>query len=201
MEGTDFEFDKWDRVRLRSTVDPSFYGNFAVTGNEGWIADRRRDGRFGLPEVFIKWDKNHWTYNGAPDRWTFQEHFELVKEEEDMPEDNNELFKQFQEFMKSKGKGDTTGPEPRSKPSKDDEYQQAVEDATEVLGHCESFVIVGVTRREHPDAPKGVLVPVALSFAKNPESELLSFCAASQYAAEAHQKLVIDTISDLAEDE
>lgn len=214
MEGTDFEFDKWDRVRLRDTVDPSFYGNFGCSGNEGWIADRRVDARFGLPEVYIKWDKNHWTYNGAPDRWTFQEHFELVNEEEldmsdtnDQPQKKNEQseqFKQFQAFLKSRG-GGTGGKapqrpqEPRSTPNVDKAYSQATDEVHELLNACEGFVVIGVTRRDHPEAEKGVLIPVAMTYAKNPESALLATSSASKYASEAHQQLVIETIAALSE--
>lgn len=201
MEGTDFTFTKWDRVRLRDNVDPAFYGNFACVGNEGWIADIRKDSRFGLPEVYIKWDKNHWTYNGAPDRWTFQDHFELVGEEEEKMSDNeDELFKKFQAFLK----GSKQEPEQlrgeglhddKNSDTSSEQYAAAVSQVTDLLNECEGFVVMGVARRDHPEAKQGVLVPIAAEFAQNPESGLMAFSAMAKYAAEAYQDLTIQVIS------
>lgn len=69
-----------DRVRIRNNVDPSLYCGMLTIGNEGVIRQVRED-RFGLPQVWIEWDKNHWTYNGAPDGWTFEEHFDIINME------------------------------------------------------------------------------------------------------------------------
>jgi hypothetical protein len=205
MDGTDFQFTKWDRLRLRDTVDPAFYGHYACVGNEGWITDVRQDGHFGLPEVYIKWDKNHWAYNGAPDRWTFQEHFELVAEEEeeemsDSDSSEDKLFSAFQKFLKSDGTADPK--EAVSKALKGDtneQYAEVVQEVSELLDSCEGFVVIGVTRRDHPKAKDGMLVPVALSYAKTTESGLLALASAAQYSAEAHGKLVLDAITQMHE--
>jgi hypothetical protein len=200
MDGTDFQFTKWDRVRLRDTVDPAFYGHYACVGNEGWITDVRQDGHFGLPEVYIKWDTNHWAYNGAPDRWTFQEHFELVEEEEeDMPEEDNEdkLFNEFQKFLKSDGKADPKEAVSKALKGDENEYAKVVQEVSELLDTCEGFVVIGVARRDHPKAKDGMLVPIALSFAKTTESGLLALASAAQYSAEAHGQLVVDAITQM----
>jgi hypothetical protein len=211
MEGTEFQFKKGARVRLRDSIDPAIYGHYACSGNEGWIADIRRDPRFGLPEVYIHWDQNHWTYNGVPDRWTFQEHFELAdtatateveQEEPEMsqsqPDDEDEYLRGFREFMNNAGVHrdpiDPYGEEHGE--DVDTMYNRAVEEVHEALEECESFVVIGVTRRDHPSG-KGVLVPISMAFSKNPESGLLALSSTAKFGAEAHQKLVIDTINAL----
>lgn len=73
-------FQKGDKVRIKNEVDPNIYDGMTTLWNEAWIRGIRED-RWGLPMVLVEWDKNHWTYNGAPDGWTFAEHFEKVESE------------------------------------------------------------------------------------------------------------------------
>ena len=74
---TEHRLHEGDRVRIRDTVDPSLYMGMSTLYNEGVVTKVRED-RFGLPQVYIEWDKNHWSYNGAPDCWTFEEHFDIL---------------------------------------------------------------------------------------------------------------------------
>ncbi len=74
-------FNKNDRIRIRNYVDPAIYGGMTRNGNEGWVRDIKYD-QWGLPIIQIEWDKNHWTYNGAPDGWTFPDHFDKVEEQQ-----------------------------------------------------------------------------------------------------------------------
>src|SRR5271170_1972050 len=67
------------RVRLRDGIDPSLYKGFSCTGNEGWVRDHRAD-EHGYPQVMVEWDHDHWAYNGAPNCWTWENHFDLVEE-------------------------------------------------------------------------------------------------------------------------
>lgn len=68
------------RVKLRDGVSPNFYGGFGLPGHEGWIREHREE-KYGYPQVLIEWDKDHWAYNGQPDGWTWEGHFELVEEQ------------------------------------------------------------------------------------------------------------------------
>jgi hypothetical protein len=70
-----------DRVRIRDYVDPSIYADLSTIGNEGVIKQVAHD-QWGYPKVLIEWDRNHWTYNGAPDGWTFEDHFDIVEPKE-----------------------------------------------------------------------------------------------------------------------
>ncbi len=71
------------RVRLKS--DRADVYPFAVAGSEGVIKARRSDDMRAFPMVFIEWDHDHWTYNGEQHGWTFEDHFEPVKDSK-MPE-------------------------------------------------------------------------------------------------------------------
>lgn len=99
------------RVRLRDGVDPNFYGGMGMAGNEGWIRRQEHEPQYGFVRVYIEWDKDHWAYNGAPDMWTWEGHFETVKEDEETMTDEDrqdnkrkrsieQQFKDFQEFQK-----------------------------------------------------------------------------------------------------
>ncbi len=74
------EFRPGDKIRIMDDyVGSNIYQGFARNGNEAYIRGVKSD-RWGLPMILIEWDKNHWTYNGAPDGWTFPDHFEKVIE-------------------------------------------------------------------------------------------------------------------------
>src|SRR5271165_7482108 len=72
------------RVSLRDGIDSDLYRGYSCTGNEGWIRNHRTD-EHGYFQVLIEWDHDHWAYNGAPNCWTWEDHFDLV-EEPKMPE-------------------------------------------------------------------------------------------------------------------
>jgi hypothetical protein len=85
-------FQIGDKVRIKDHVDPLIYNGMTTIGNEAWIRDIKVD-RWQSPMVVIEWDKNHWSYNGAPDGLTFAEHFEKVKQvtrESDMASQNKD---------------------------------------------------------------------------------------------------------------
>lgn len=82
-------FHKNDRIRIKNYVDPSIYGGMLRNGNEAWVRDIKYD-QWGLPIIQIEWDKNHWTYNGAPDGWTFPDHFDKIETANDLPESKPE---------------------------------------------------------------------------------------------------------------
>lgn len=78
------QFPIGTRIRLKDGVDPSFYDGFSRVGNEGWVRKAKRD-RYGYPEVYVEFDRDHWAYNGQPDCWTMEGQFEAA-EEMDMSE-------------------------------------------------------------------------------------------------------------------
>jgi hypothetical protein len=100
-----------DRVRIRNEVDPALYRGMSTIFNEGVIRKVRED-QFGLPQVYIEWDKNHWSYNGAPDGWTFEEHFDVVESKSMAKQSKAELAEQFAAFLKMMEAEEEAVPEP-----------------------------------------------------------------------------------------
>lgn len=195
---TAYRFAEGTRVRLRDGIDPSFYSGMARVGNEGWIAALRRDDRFGLPEVFIKWDRNHWADNGQPDSWTYEEHFDLVEEPKQMsplprnPDDRPP--KNFAEFLAAM-MGDKREAQPDE--SNVDEYADRVAQLIEVLGHSEAFIAVAIVRQPDDQAPKGVLIPVGVQGSMTPESLMLAGSQLARLAARHHEELALLGIQHL----
>ena len=50
-------------------------------GATGWIRDRKIDFD-GFEMVFIEWDESNPKYAGEKDKWTYESHFEVIKQED-----------------------------------------------------------------------------------------------------------------------
>lgn len=210
-------FRQGARVRLKDTVDPSIYGDFACVGNEGIVMDVGED-RFGLPEVLVKWDPNHWAYNGIRDCWTFEEHFELVEDSQMDKKDEfikmlaqglNDLLTDGEETPKvTESKSEHTPDSLKNRflqaaerlnapPDKDDEFTRAVETATAKLAGSDAFIIVGVEKHDSSHAPEGIMEPYALGFSKDVQGDLVVTAYMSKVAAQAHQALALQTLAEM----
>lgn len=206
------------RVRLRNDVDPAIYGDYACVGNEGWITGVREDS-FGLPEVRVEWDKNHWAYNGIQDSWTFPDHFEII--EDDMADNNqiNELAQQFVGKLTEAFAQLTQPPAPepevkkprsnlsaileplmrgqqaneRQIPPEEAQMQSAVQDAMQHLENSAGFILLGVELKEHPT--KGdVLEPFVVGGAISPEAEMFTQYHLAGINARSHQDLALQAL-------
>lgn len=198
MEKQTHHTQKDQRVKLKSTGEDSLYA-YACAGSEGWVREQQFD-NMGYPMVYIEWDKDHWTYNGEPDRWAFDSHFDVV--EDGMSEAPNpadfQAFMQdmFENWQKSQG---SDGPEPESKPEpskKDDSkaFASAVEIASGALDKSDSFILITVTR-EHLDGHDiPTLTPRVLNFYRSPEGGLLAEMQLPKILQMSHEELVIDAI-------
>jgi hypothetical protein len=216
-----------DRVRIRNEVDPALYMGMSTIGNEGVIKHVRLD-RFDLPQVYIEWDKNHWTYNGAPDCWTFEDHFDILEtmsSDKSSKKDIAALLAQLQDALDANDEESTPAPkkvharkaqsdklrgrlqtliDPSEMLSasqadveedEDDDRSEAVTAINDVLQDAEAFIVIAVQRQDHPQSEHGVLIPYAMSYAKNPIAELLTTIHMSGLATQAHQDLVLKTVA------
>src|SRR3954466_5189582 len=76
MQKQEHKVHENERVKLKSDGQDALYA-FACAGSEGWVRNLDHD-KLGYPMVYIEWDKDHWAYNGEPDRWAFEAHFDKV---------------------------------------------------------------------------------------------------------------------------
>lgn len=93
MEKQEFRTHLNQRVRLKGNGEDGLY-SLAAAGSEGWVRGQKLD-PLGYPLVQIEWDRNHWTYNGESDKWTFEAHFDPIKEDKPMAEQNPEQIAQI----------------------------------------------------------------------------------------------------------
>lgn len=215
MDGTDFRLPVNARVRLRDGIDPAFYEGMAKVGNEGWITAHKRD-KFDLPQVYVRWDTNHWSYNRQPDGWTFEDHFDLIEDAMSEAEDNTRKAVEAAsaEFAKTMAKllgSETPAPEkaehqsimiPGTQPAHNSKghYEEAVQAAKEALSDSEAFVTVVIRRSQHPDASQGMLRSILVVDSLSPEAEVLVGAQASAVAAQFHEAAAILQVYALSEE-
>lgn len=215
MDGTEFLFPENARVRLKGAYTDA-YGGYACAGNEGWVRKNERD-KFGLPKVWVEWDTNHWAYNGVADGWTFQDHFELAEEVEQVsePTDSDQLIaamaellashqaqkvqksERFREAAEEQARLDLAAAQESAPPGpSQSEFEAAVAEIARELATCEAFVVTGVAREGHHAAPKGVLRPFAYRLAKAEDAEVVCDAQLSRLAAQAHLDLALARLAE-----
>src|SRR5690349_24834514 len=115
MQKQEHKVHENERVRLKSNGEDALYA-FACAGSEGWVRKLDHDS-MGYPMVFIEWDKDHWAYNGEPDKWAFEAHFDKIEDNTmaeqpavPNPEDFARFMAAFQAFQQSQNQGDGEKP-------------------------------------------------------------------------------------------
>jgi hypothetical protein len=213
MEGIDFKYPIQSRVKLRDGIDSTFYSGYGRVGNEGTVLAHRLD-HFGLPEIFVKWDQEHWAYNRQPDCWTFEEHFDPAEapvSEDNMQEAIQALASGFaeslinviggQELVKPVDEGSAAAQTANETKAAAKEYARSVEDAVEALKESESFIVVTVSRTDDPRAPEGALMAAIYEEAFTPEAEALVAAQAAAVVARKHAETALRYVASLGDDE
>jgi len=184
------QFPVGTRIRLKDGIDPSFYNGFSRVGNEGIIRKCKLD-KYGFPQIYIEFDKNHWAWNGTEDGWTWASHFEAVEENEmDDQQKNNK------ESLEDTVKGITENfvqalfgamsPAEQSKPedpgaslddisdSEDDsnDWESLLAEAGESLAKSPAYLLIALEYVEAPNAPP-MIVPRVFHGARDPEYALI----------------------------
>lgn len=122
MEKQEFRTHLNQRVRLRGNGEDSLY-SLAAAGSEGWVRAQKYD-PLGYPLVQIEWDRNHWTYNGEADKWTFESHFDPIEEKSMSDLDPEKIAQAVVAALtqQQSGQTPTSAPEaPKALPSTPDE--------------------------------------------------------------------------------
>jgi hypothetical protein len=201
MYSTTPQFHKGDRVKLKATIDPSIYGEYAVSGNEGFVADTRIN-KLGFQEIFIKWDIAHWAYNGIPNCWTVEDHFDLIlpvapesqpeKSKEEHEKDDKKTIEAYKQWLE-KFKQTVLAAS-----SESDEADQMLADAVTLayqhMENAKAFIVICVEEDE-----VGNLVPGAMMHASSPEAELIATAFLSTLVADFYQELALQRLNQDAD--
>lgn len=199
-----FNFPINTRVKLRD-VSPEFYDGFGCVGNEGWIRAQKVD-EFGYPHIYVVWDKAHWAYNGAPDKWTWEGHFDKVESMDDNQQDMKKVMMEtfieaFQETL-NKMSPDADKSDQAKEPAVDPKNEEnvdkvaALSSASKILDDAESFVVIAVKRTQDPLTPNGMLdIEVARYAGSNDSAHMIDLQMAN-FGIAAYEQLAIDTIQE-----
>jgi hypothetical protein len=158
--------------------------------------------------VYIEWDKDHWAYNGEPDRWAFESHFDPV-EDKKMPDSSDftpedwadyQAFQAFRAMQKAEGKEDSK-PEPKPEPGPGDSldperYEARVNAAIEMLREGNAFIVITVDREESEGSTPAFAQNVLTGY-KSPEAGLLAELQLSRLGTVAFQSLTFEALQKL----
>lgn len=194
MSNTDFKFHKGDRVRLK--FDRAEIYRRAFGGSEAIVQEMRKD-EFGYPMIRVEWDKEHWTYNGEQDMWTFEDHFEPV--ERIVMADKNRDGKLAEDLMNFLRQHMEQGDAPDKEEGHKEEdkaaererlYNETLSEGLDAATNGEAFMLVTVSREIDPENSEFFqLNPAIFSVYKTDEAGLLLETQLSSIVAAVHQEL------------
>jgi len=174
------------RVKLKSDGQDRLYLH-ACAGSVGRIKAHKRD-KHGYAMVFVEWDKDHWTFNGEPDGWTFEDHFESM---EDAMPDNDSLEDEVKAFLKWRQEREEKA-EDITEPDTDSLYREELDQAYETAKSANAFMLVSISNI--PESPGVSFDPRIFHFYKDQSSGLILETQISSIAARAHQLLAIEDV-------
>lgn len=208
MDKPDPKFPDNTRVKLRDGVHPGFYQGRAYAGMEGWIRKHKSED-LGYQEVYIEWDRDHWSYNNTPDLWTWEDHFEKAKEplmSTDKPNKLDDLVKEFTKRLVEMEKEEAEEqPDPidnflplrdliqkggSEKPS----FAETLEEAMDEAANSEAFVVIAVKKREYQK--KEIMVPTFFSHHHDKRADLFGRVYLANLVAGFLTELIEEKIGD-----
>jgi|ERR1039458_5246999 hypothetical protein len=180
------QFSVGTRVKLKDNIDPSLYNGFSRTGNEGIVRKRKFD-KYKYPQVYIEFNKDHWSYNGTEDGWTWQGHWEAVEEskmDELTPQEIEDTVRNITEtFVKAlfgaigapvKQIESPPATEPDLEESEDnpDDWENLAVQAANTIIDAPAYLVIALEHIEVPGAPK-MVIPRVFHAAREPEQALI----------------------------
>jgi hypothetical protein len=191
-------FPLGSRIRLKDGVHPGFYGGFGLPGNEGIVKGTDRE-QFGYPRVYVEWDKNHWAYNGAPNGWTWQDHFELIEGSDMSQKDEVDYEALLREFTERLGMASKREPEeeiPEDDSSEEAVFDDTLEKAFEDAATSKAFVVVTLNEEDMEEGPGGFIFPSAYHAAHDHKSSLIVQMQLGELAQQFQERLVKKELGD-----
>jgi hypothetical protein len=204
------------RVKLRGDVDPSFYNGFSRTGNEGWIRKRKRD-KYGYPQIFIQWDKDHWAYNGQEDGWTWEGQFEAVEEDvmAETPRQSEEMEAQVRGITENfvsalfgalghpEGEAKSEVEETSVEESQSEEaaqWESLAAEAGEAIVNSPGYLVIALEYAKAPDAPP-MIIPRVFHASRKPDYALIVQSQLAHLVASLQDATIAQVIDQKSEDE
>jgi hypothetical protein len=187
-----------DRVILKGQGQDSLY-QAAYAGAEGWVRKHRHD-PLGYPEIFVEWDKSHWTYNGESDGWTMEAHFDIVEDEMDHDDKHpisehllNKMAQQMGYDLVPKGqKADKNA-------ALAAEYDRIAVHAMEAITEGDAFVLITVSENNDGDGP--AKIAEVFNGYKDEVSQYLVEANVSRIGSKAHERVITHILHEIMEGE
>lgn len=196
----DHKTRKGDRVRLKGQGQDSLY-EAAYAGAEGWVGDQRHD-HLGYPEIFVKWDKTHWTYNGEDDGWTMESHFDILEDEMDHKDNEKNPISEHLLNRMAKEMGYDLIPRKDANKGKQDldaEYERIAEGALEAVANGTAFIVIAVSEHDLGYGP--TKMAEVFNGYRDEISQYLLEANISRIGSKAHERVISKILHELMEEE
>lgn len=192
MEKQDHILKRDQRVKLKDGFDAMY--QVARSGAQGIVKEVEYD-PYGFPCALVQWDTDHWTYEGEQDGWTFQSHFELVKDSSMTEEPDAELMRRLYHAVKAEIEA-----EQDKQSGFDERYPEARAAAVEALDSgTESFIIITVKRGLNPEDGSITLDPQIVSYSSSEEGRLAIEAQMLILSGMGHEQLIANRIGKIME--
>lgn len=201
---------KGQRIRLKGDGQDAVY-ELAQAGSEGWVKELTFD-EVGFPMILVHWDTEHWTYNGEDDVITFEDHFEVVEEEEDSMGEKNTEGNEFLSWVLGQlgldeDEARAEFEASQSEEESETELEKELNDFYDACRDGEAFIGL-VLHREPVSEGVHKLSPELFQASHSSRGSLLSQMFLSQTSAQLHEALVTSVLRytdeasvDIREDE
>lgn len=198
MTKQEHQTKKGDRVRLKGQGQDALY-EAAYAGAEGQVRGLRHD-KLGYPEIYVVWDKTHWTYNGEDDGWTMESHFDIL--EDDMDSHDNDKHPVSKDLLREMAKQMGYDLVPSESPNATDldaEYERIASAALEAITEGSAFVVLTVREGNSEQGP--AKVTEVFNGYKDEVSQYLVEANVSRIGSKAHERVISKVLYDIMEAE
>ena len=180
------------RVRLKLDGQDAPY-SYATAGSEGWVRRLGFDG-VGFPIVYIEWDKDHWAFNGEPNQWTLEDHFEPVESDMGKKDKDREEYEEFLRWKESRSKENAPDDS-----DKDERYADALSKAKKFAQGADAFLLIAI--EAVGNGGEAAYNPIVINSYKDEAAGLLLECQLAKLSTSAYEHLTMVEVRKLLEKE
>lgn len=157
-------------------------------GARGVVLDRKIDEGFDM--LLIEWDKDHPSYQGEKDCWTFESHFAPVETTGgffNVLEDRERYLEKLGDRLRSSDKEEFL-----------DDFIDSLDDAINALSECDGYLIITITKKPGKNENEVLLLPEVFTGVLSPVTMIALEAETIQLAMMAHQELTSSLLSHLS---